>query len=112
MKLAIGIAISCAACAFPAAANTGQSSEEDREDKTVPLECTFDLAAPDRIDAERVTQDDPPLPRGTDTRTIAWDPPVVIVPLAKDGPVFSAGALGKPRKGLPGLAHVAIGWNF
>ena len=112
VKLAIGIAFSCAACALPAAANDAQPKEGDRKDKTVTLDCKFDLAAPDRVDPDRVMQDEPALPRGTDTRAIAWNAPVVIVPLAKDGPVLSAGALGKPRKGVPGLAHVAIGWDF
>ncbi|MDG5749524.1 hypothetical protein P8R33_00185 [Qipengyuania sp. XHP0211] len=110
MKLAIGIAFSCAAFAIPAAADPRESAQLKAEN--LPLESMFDLAAPDRVDTRRVMQDEPLLPRGTDTRVIAWDPPVVTLPLAKDGPVLTAGAFGKPRKGLPGLAHVAIGWDF
>ncbi|WP_435203873.1 hypothetical protein [Qipengyuania sp. 902] len=112
MKLAIGIAFSCAAYAIPTAADPGEPAQLKSKAENLPLNSTFDLAVPDRVEARRVMQDEPLLPRGTDTRIIAWDPPVVTLPLAKDGPFLTAGALGKPRKGLPGLAHVAIGWDF
>lgn len=109
MKLAIALAGSCAALASPSLASEG---EAERAPRQLPLDCRFDLAAPDRIEAERATQAEPVVPRGTDLRAIAWDPPAVKVALAKDGPVLTAGALGKTRKGVPGLAHVAIGWDF
>jgi hypothetical protein len=112
VKLAIGIAFSCAVCALPVAADPNQPAQSKSKAENLPLDSTFDLAAPDRIDARRVMQGEPLLPRGTDICVVAWDPPVVIVALVKDGPVLTAGALGKPQKGLPGLAHVAIGWDF
>ena len=112
MKLAIGIAFSCVAYAIPVAADPGEPAQIKSKAENLTLDSTFDLAVPDRVDARHVMQDEPILPRGTDTRVIAWDPPVVTLSLAKDGPVLTAGALGKPRKGLPGLAHVAIGWDF
>ena len=79
---------------------------------SVPMDCNFDLQAPDRIERDDAMQRRPQVPRGTDLRAVAFDPPAVAITLALNGPVLSAGALGKTRKGVPGLAHVAIGWDF
>ena len=99
----------------PALANSVKSDTRkaiaDRR-QSVPIDCRFDLAAPTRVDAGEVTQSEPAVPRGTDLREIAWNPPAVTIAIARDGPVLSAGALGKTRKGVPGLAHVALGWEF
>ena len=109
MKLASCLVVICVSSAGPALAN---DQGRARSDTTIPLDCRFDLAAPDRVEHDRAMQAAPVLPRGTDTRRIAWNPPAVSMSLAEDGPVFSAGALGKTRKGVPGLAHVVIGWDF
>ncbi len=105
-KLVWSAAIGCLALAKPLVA------EERAQVRSLPLDCRFDLGAPDRIERDQATQQNPEIPLGTDLRAVAFDPPAVAIVLAKDGPVFSAGALGKTRKGVPGLAHVAIGWDF
>ena len=109
VKLALGVTVFCAMSAAPALANgEGRAASAT----VLPIDCQFDLSAPARIERERATQVSPTIPRGTDTRPIAWNPPAVSMALATDGPVLSAGALGKTRKGVPGLAHVVIGWDF
>ncbi len=72
----------------------------------------FDLAQIDSVSAEQATPTDPALPRGTDTRTFAWDPPAFEVELNQSGAVLAFGAMGTRHKGMPKLAHVGIDWDF
>ena len=72
----------------------------------------FNLVRPGGIGAERALPPAPEIPRGTDTRAIAWNPPALEVPLNRSGAVLSVGAMGRRHKGMPRLAHVGIEWDF
>lgn len=79
-----------------------------------PIVDDFDLA---RVSYRTVTSEDamqqaPELPRNIDLRDFAVDMPELEIQVAGNGPVFLVGAMGGRHKGMPALAHVALGWNF
>lgn len=74
------------------------------------LEAEFDLArsAPGQYAAPPV----PIAPRNLDTRDFAVDAPEIEFALVDNGPVIRVGAMGGRHKGVPKIAHVALGWQF
>ena len=79
-----------------------------------PFASDFDLASPaDRaVSREDAAPSAPVAPRNLDTRDFAVDAPEIEMPLSENGPRLLVGAMGGKHKGMPKLAHIALGWNF
>jgi hypothetical protein len=79
-----------------------------------PVAADFDLARASRrtISREEASPAVPAIPRNMDMRDFAVDMPELEVQVVNNGPVFLMGAMGGRHKGMPALAHVALGWSF
>lgn len=79
-----------------------------------PVAADFDLARVSNraVAREDATPREPTVPRNIDMRDFAVDMPELEIQVAENGPVFLVGAMGGRHKGMPALAHVALGWNF
>ena len=79
-----------------------------------PVVNDFDLARASfrTVTSEDAMQQAPELPRNIDLRDFNVDMPEFEFQVAGNGPVFLVGAMGGRHKGMPALAHVALGWNF
>ena len=79
-----------------------------------PVAADFDLARASQqtISREEASPQAPAIPRNMDMRDFAVDLPEIEVKVADKGPVLLMGAMGGRHKGMPALAHVALGWSF
>ena len=76
----------------------------------------FDLGAVAGVPAKpAAAQGKPPilrLPVDSRFRGSGYTPPAQRWHDGEGGPVLEVGALGAARKGVPGIAHVSLDWNF
>ena len=79
---------------------------------TQPVDFDLARASHRSVSREDASPEAPDIPRNMDMRDFAVDMPEVEVRVADNGPVFLMGAMGGRHKGMPALAHVAMGWTF
>ncbi len=82
----------------------------------VPSDFDLAKASSHAVSREEAAPREPVAPRNLDTRDFAVDMPEFEMSLADNGPIILVGAMGGRSgdvyKGLPKLAHVAVGWSF